>query len=67
MAVKDEIKISGPTRDLFRAAADRIDLEAKAGRTLRHADVWLLGGGDDDDPPNADLHGLVFLDFGPQP
>ncbi len=65
-----EIKIEGATRDLFRLVADRIDAEAKAGRPLIHADVWLLqpdpekGQHRSQDRPNADLHGLAFLDFG---
>ena len=65
MSAKHEVRIEGPTRDLFRLAADRIEAEAKAGRPLRHADVWLMATDDGDANPNGDLHGLAFLDFGP--
>ena len=46
---ESQVKIEATTRDLFRAAADRIDAEALKGRTLVNADVWLMNA----DRPNS--------------
>ena len=61
--VRGEVRITADTRDLFREVADRIDAESKAGRRLRHADVWLMNTDDGRANPNGGISALAFLTF----
>ena len=62
-ATRGEVRVTADTRDLFREAADRIDAEAKAGRRLRHADVWLLNMDEGRYKPNGGIAAMAFLEF----